>query len=81
MVGRDGKTHTVPLEWIEYIPVEHDSIIEIGVVEDQKEDTYADKFKKMFESLKDKDKSIKDNEIILVGAFLAHVIKSSKKDK
>ena len=81
MVGRDGKTHTVPVEWIEYIPVENDSLIEIGVVEEQKEETYADKFKKMFESLKDKDKSIKDNEIILVGAFLANVIKSSKKDK
>ena len=82
MSGRDGKSHYVPVEWIEYIPVKKESLMEVGVVEEQKEETYAEKIKKMFESLKNKDNSLKDGEIILVGsAFLARLIKSSKKDK
>ncbi len=76
--GGDGRTHNVPVNWVEYIPVSQDSDVSVKVVdEDEKAETYADKFRKAFESIRD-GKLADEKDIYHVGLFLAYIIKKSR---
>lgn len=72
-MGGDGRMHTIPVEWTEYLPVEQESKVSIHVVEEEKEESYNESFRKMFENLKNKDVS-KEN-LYAIHRFIAHVIK------
>lgn len=67
-MGRDGKLHTIPVHWTEYIPVEQDTEIEIHVPEEEKELTYQEKYRKMFEDLK--ERKLEKEDIFRLNAFL-----------
>lgn len=75
--GGDGRTHMVPVKWIEYIPVSQNSDVNINVVQEEKEETYADKFRKMFESIRD-GKLANEQDIFHVGLFLAYIVKKTR---
>ena len=75
--GGDGRTHMVPVKWIEYIPVSQNSDVNINVVQEEKEETYADKFRKMFESIRD-GKLANEQDIYHVGLFLAYIVKKTR---
>lgn len=66
--GRDGRMHTIPVHWVEYIPVSQDTDIEIHVPEEEKELTYQEKFRQMFENLK--DKKADNEELFKLSTFL-----------
>ncbi|MDY0294348.1 MAG: hypothetical protein RBQ71_00905 [Acholeplasmataceae bacterium] len=72
-MGGDGRMHTIPVEWTEYLPVEQESKVSIHVVEEEKEESFNESFRKMFENLKNKDVS-KEN-LYAIHRFIAHVIK------
>ena len=72
-LGGDGRTHTIPVEWVEYLPVENSKTVEIGVVAEEKEQTYQEKFRNMFENLK--NRNVDEKDLFLMTTFIAHVIK------
>ena len=59
---------TIPVHWTEYIPVEQDTEIEIHVPEEEKELTYQEKYRKMFEDLK--ERKLEKEDIFRLNAFL-----------
>jgi len=71
--GGDGRSHRVPVEWIEYIPVSKDTTVDINVIEETKEESYADRFKNMFEGLNKKEVS-KEN-LYAINNFIALITK------
>lgn len=75
--GGDGRTHMVPVKWIEYIPVSQNSDVNINVVQEEKEETYADKFRKMFENIRN-GKLADEKDIYHVGLFLAYIVKKTR---
>ena len=72
--GGDGRLHQVPVQWIEYIPVQQDSYVNINAVTEEKEETHADKIKKAIERIAKGDFASED-EVKRVGLFLAYVVK------
>ncbi len=67
-LGRDGNTHLVPVHWIEYIPVVSHRDIEIHVPKEEKIETHHDRFRKLFEDLK--DKKVDEENIFKLSTFL-----------
>lgn len=59
-LGGDGRFHQVPVAWTEYTPVERETIVDINVVEETKEKSYADRFKEIFERLEKKEVTKRD---------------------
>lgn len=78
-MGGDGRMHTIPVHWTEYLPVEQESKVEINVIEEEKEETYQDKFRKLFEGIKEG----KGSQTTLLGiqGFIALVIKDDVSNK
>ncbi|HPG43105.1 MAG TPA: hypothetical protein PLJ98_04770 [Acholeplasmataceae bacterium] len=72
-MGGDGRMHTIPVEWTEYLPVEQESKVSVHVVEEEQEESYADSFRKMFENLKNKETT--QENLYAIHRFIAHVIK------
>jgi hypothetical protein len=70
--GGDGRSHIIPVRWIEYIPVSKDTDVAINYIEEEKKETYADKARKFFDDLKNKE--IKDDDIFKVGSFIAYIM-------
>jgi len=72
--GGDGRTHRVPVHWIEYIPVEQTREVEIIVdpSEEGDERTPQERIRAMFECLKKRD--VSREEVVLVSTFLARLI-------
>ncbi len=71
--GGDGRSHQIPVRWVEYIPVYKDTDVAINVVQDTKEESYADKFKSLVEGLK--NKKISDEELYKISSFIAYTLK------
>lgn len=71
-LGGDGRIHSIPVHWIEYIPVSQDTDVEINYVDDEVKETYADKVKKIFTDLKNRD--VKEEDIFKIGTFVAYII-------
>ena len=70
--GGDGRSHTIPVHWREYVPVEKDSLVEVAVVAEEKEETFQDKFRKVFEDLSKKE--VTKENLYIVQRFIAHII-------
>lgn len=75
-MGRDGRLHTIPVHWIEYIPVQQDTDIEVNVPKEEEQETYREKFEKMFTDLKNRD--INEESIFRLSTFL--VLLKDKKE-
>lgn len=71
-MGGDGRMHTITVPWTEYIPVSQDSKVEINVLTEEKEPTHQEKFRKLFEDLK--DSNVDKDKILKMGTFIATVI-------
>lgn len=74
--GGDGRMHSIPVHWIEYIPVSKETDVAINYIDDEKEETYSDKVRKVFEDLK-KGK-IEDKDIFTVGSLIAYIVRKEK---
>lgn len=73
MFGGDGRSHQVPVEWVEYIPVQNTTDVAINVVQETKEESYADRFKHMFENLK--NGKVSEENLYMISSFIAFTIK------
>ena len=72
-MGGDGRMHTIPVHWTEYIPVEQASKVEVNVVETEQTETHQDRFRKLFEDLKNKE--VNEKDVFMLSSFVAHVLK------
>ncbi|MDF2698516.1 MAG: hypothetical protein K0Q49_72 [Haloplasmataceae bacterium] len=73
-MGGDGRSHTIPVRWTEYIPVSQNTDIDINIVDEVDETTYSDKFKQVIENLRDKE-NLDERDIYRVGLFLSYITK------
>ncbi|MDY0210545.1 MAG: hypothetical protein RBQ91_03960 [Acholeplasma sp.] len=71
-MGGDGRMHSIPVRWVEYLPVSQTSSVEINVLTEEKEQTHAEKFKQLFENLK--EGKVDKEKILRMGTFIATVI-------
>lgn len=74
--GGDGRMHSIPVHWIEYVPVSKDTAVAIDYIEEERKETYADKVRQYFENLK--NKKIDKEDIFKVGCFMAYIINKEK---
>ena len=74
MFGGDGRYHNVPVNWKEYLPVEKTTPIDIAVVGEPTEPTYADKVKAVVENLRSNGIA-NPQDAVALGAFVAYVLK------
>ena len=69
----DGRFHTIPVNWAEYIPLENESKVEIQVIEEKENESIQDRIKNMVENMK---KGEFDKEtMVVISTFIARVIK------
>jgi hypothetical protein len=68
--------HTIPVRWIEYLPVEKETDVDIAVTPEEKELTYNERFRKYFEGLR--DGSVDKEDVFKVGLLMAYVMKDKK---
>lgn len=73
-LGGDGRTHLIPVYWTEFIPVKKKSLVEINVLEEDKELSYSERFEKYINSLKNKE-NINKNDVKRIGRFIARITK------
>lgn len=70
--GGDGRSHTIPVHWTEYLPVEKETVVAVDVVQEEQEETYQDKFRKVFEDLKNREN--KPENLYMISHFIAHIV-------
>lgn len=75
--GGDGKNHTIPVHWVEYLPVEKETDVVIQVEEEQKELTYQDRVKHMIEEMK--KGNMTPRNVMAIGGFLATIVNKENK--
>ena len=73
LYGGDGRFHSVPVNWIDYLPVQKQSDVEINVVQETKEKSYSDQYRNILENLK--NKQVPESELFKVGSFIAYALK------
>jgi hypothetical protein len=71
--GGDGRNHTIPVKWVEYLPVEKETSVEVNVIEEEKEASYQDKVRALFEGLK--NRNLTKEQVATIGSFIAYTIK------
>ncbi len=71
----DGRSHNVPVEWVEYIPVSQESEVAINYPE-TKEESPADRIKNLLERVKNKE--ISEKEMYRLGAVIAYIVNKNK---
>jgi uncharacterized membrane protein len=71
--GGDGRNHTIPVRWVEYLPVEKETSVEINAIQEEKEASYQDKVRALFEGLK--NRNLSNEQIASIGSFIAYTIK------
>lgn len=76
--GGDGRLHRIPIHWEEYIPVNHESMIEIDIPDQKEEMSYGERFKQSIENLRNQQ-NISQRDIYRVGKFLSYVLHTDKK--
>ncbi|MGI6782398.1 MAG: MAG1210 family protein [Acholeplasmataceae bacterium] len=76
-LGGDGRLHTIPVHWEEYIPVEQATDIEVNVPKEEEKLTYRDKFAKMAENLR--NRQVDKESIFELSTFL--VLLKNKKER
>lgn len=77
-LGDDGEYHSIPVEWIEYIPVEKTSTIEIKHIKEEEMST-AEKIRKFIDELKN-NKKLLEKEIYQKGSIIAYLLSESIKE-
>lgn len=77
-LGGDGRMHTIPVHWIEYIPVVQETDIEINVPKEEKELTYEQRFRQMFEDLK--ERNIDQEKVFKLSTFLVLLKERERED-
>ncbi len=76
-MGGDGKMHTIPVNWIEYIPVRQETNVDVNViVEDKKPESYNEKIRAIFEKFQ--DRQITQDDMVKVGPFIAYILNKEK---
>jgi len=76
VLGGDGRVHSVAVPWVEYLPVEQDSFVDIALVQEKKEESAADKVKALVEKLQKRELS--GEELYRFGAIVAIANKKLK---
>jgi len=71
--GGDGYWHQVPVNWTEYIAVDKQTDIEIKVLEEEKEKTYADQARDFVEALR--NRQIDAKNLFVMSCFVTRVLK------
>lgn len=77
--GGDGRMHTIPVHWTEYLAVEQESKVEINVIEEEKQEAYQDKFRKLFEGIKEGKGS--QTTLLGINGFIALIVKDDASTK
>jgi len=72
-VGGDGRWHQIPVHWTEYIPVDKDTDIEIKVLEEKPDKTYADQARDFVEALR--NRQVDPATLFMMGSFITRVLK------
>ncbi len=72
-MGGDGRLHTIPIKWDEYIPVQNEASVGINIVDKPKELTPQEKIKALVEDLR--SKNIKPENAVVLTKFIAFIIK------
>lgn len=73
-LGGDGKLHTIPIFWTEFIPIMKESKVDINIVKDEKELNHQERFRKFIENLKDKD-NVNEKDLKRIGRFITYLHK------
>lgn len=76
-LGGDGRMHSIPVKWIEYIPVAKETNVAINYIDEERKETYADKAREFFERLK--NRKIDEKDIFQVGSFIAYIVNKEVK--
>jgi hypothetical protein len=72
--GGDGRSHTIPVRWTEYIPVSKDTHIAINIVEESSEKTPIDQIKELIENMSG-NKNVDEQDVYRVGLFLSYILR------
>lgn len=72
-LGGDGKTHTIPVKWIEYTPVNQTSQVKVQTVPIDEKKSYRDQIAEDIAKLKEKG-TISPN-LVKLGRLIAYTIK------
>lgn len=73
-LGGDGRVHTIPVHWEEFIPVSQSTTVDINVIEDEKLETYRDHLDKFIKRIKD-GKDITSEDVIKINRFITYIYK------
>ncbi|NLC94623.1 MAG: hypothetical protein GX676_02900 [Bacilli bacterium] len=81
-MGGDGRLHSIPVRWTEYIPVSQDTVVDIHIVDEDKEENrehpISARIRQLVEELRNK-KAIDEKDVFIYGQFLAYINRLSKK--
>lgn len=73
--GGDGRMHTIPVHWTEYIPVTNTTLVDVKIAEDEKENkSYRDHVEDFIKKLKSTD-GAKEDDIIKLTRFITYIHK------
>lgn len=75
-MGGDGMMHSIPVHWVEYIPVEKETEVAIHFLNEEKKETSADKIRKIFADLR--ERNVKDEDVFKIGSFIVSIINKGK---
>ena len=74
--GNDGRTHSIPVHWTQYVPVERETEISIDILDAQKEETHTERIRRIFEGIQ--ERKLPDQQIFRYGAMMAHIVKNKE---
>ncbi|NLG81487.1 MAG: hypothetical protein GX490_03025 [Bacilli bacterium] len=77
-MGGDGRLHSIPVHWTEYIPVSKETIVDVQVVEPEKDLSIGESIRKSLEELR-KKKTLDENDVFIFSHFLAYINRQTKK--
>lgn len=77
--GGDGKMHTIPVHWDEYISVDRASNVEINVLTNDEKENHQDKIRNIIEGFKNKE--IDQKDLFILTNFIARVTNNKINDK
>lgn len=70
-LGGDGGMHTIPVRWVEYIPVQNETIVEANIIRDNKDESYQEKVRKLVQNIVENHDPSK---IILISSLIARIL-------
>lgn len=73
-MGMDGKLHTIPVKWVEYIPINESTDVEINIIPDEGEKDLRTRVLETFEKI-NQHESLKDQDLVIIGKYLTKIIK------